>query len=103
MIVCVNGSLTMTVTKQELQRFHEFALSRISNGENEFTWRQLFELWRLDNPSAEEHAQDVAAIQESLDAMELGRMRPISEFDAEFRSRNGITNATTCVAASETA
>ncbi len=51
------------------------------------------ELWRLDNPSDEESAQDVAAIQQSLDAMAAGRMRPLSEFDVEFRTRHGITDA----------
>lgn len=53
---------------------------------------QLFELWRLDNPSDEESTQDVAAIQQSLDAMAAGKMRPFSEFDTEFRTRHGITD-----------
>ncbi len=82
----------MIVTKQELERFHEFALSRVSSGEDDLTWRQLFELWRLDNPTDEEYAQDVAAIQQSLDAMTEGRMRPFSEFDAEFRARHDIAD-----------
>ena len=82
----------MIVTKQELERFHEFALSRVSSSEDELTWRQLFELWRIDNPTDEEFAQEVAAIQQSLDAMTDGRMRPFSEFDAEFRARHGITD-----------
>ena len=82
----------MIVTKQDLERFHKFAVSRVSNSEDELTWRQLFELWRLDNPSDEESAEDVAAIQESLDAIAAGRMRLFSEFDAEFRARHGITD-----------
>ena len=82
----------MIVTKQDIERFHEFAVSRISDGEDELTWRQLFELWRLDNPSDEERAQDVAAIQQSLDAMAAGRMRPFSEFDAKFRTRHGVAD-----------
>ncbi len=55
----------MIVTKQDLERFHEYAVARISDGEEELTWRQLFELWRLDNPSDEESAQDAAAIKQS--------------------------------------
>ena len=82
----------MIVTKQDLERFHQFAVSQISGRGNELTWRQLFELWRLDNPSGEEHAQELAAIRQSLDAMKAGRMRPFSEFDAEFRTRHSITN-----------
>ena len=84
----------MIVTRQDLERFHEFAVSQICDGEDELTWRQLFELWRLDNPSDEEDAQDVAAIQQSLDAMATGRMRPFSEFDEKFRTRHGIADDT---------
>jgi hypothetical protein len=78
----------MIVTKTDLDRFHEFAVARISDGEDALTWSQLFELWRMENPSDE----DVAAIEQSLDAMAAGRMRPFSEFDAEFRTRYGITD-----------
>lgn len=80
------------VTKQGLDRFHEFAISRIADSGNELTWRHLFELWRQQNPSDEEYAQDVAAIQQSLDAMSAGRMRSFPKFDAEFRARHGITD-----------
>jgi hypothetical protein len=82
----------MIVTKKDIESFHEFAVSQISDGEDQLTWRQLFELWRLGRPSDEERAQDVAAIRQSLDAMAAGRMRPFSEFDAEFRNRHGITD-----------
>jgi len=80
----------MIVTQQDVERFHDFALALLSEGEEELTWRQLFELWRLNNQSEEQAAQDIAAIQHSLDTMEQGRMRPFSEFDAEFRARHGI-------------
>ena len=56
------------------------------------TWLQLFELWRMENPSAAEYRENVAAIRESLSAMDAGRMRPFAAFDAEFRSRRGITS-----------
>ena len=47
MIEFVNRRSIMIVTKQDIERFHEFAVSRISDGEDELTWRQLFELWRF--------------------------------------------------------
>jgi predicted transcriptional regulator len=34
--------------------------------------------------------EERAAIQEGLDAMHAGRVRPFEEFDREFRSSNGI-------------
>ncbi len=82
----------MNVTMEELDRFHDFAISLVSGAESEVTWRQLFEAWRLQNPSVAEYEEDVAAIRESLDAMDAGRMRPLSVFDVEFRRRRGITS-----------
>ena len=82
----------MSVTKEELDRFHDFAISLLSSAESDVTWLQLFEAWRLENPSVAEYQENVAAIRESLDAMGAGRMRPFSAFDAEFRKRHGITS-----------
>jgi putative addiction module CopG family antidote len=36
---------------------------------------------------------EVLAIQEGIDDMEAGRVRPIREFDREFRQRNGLPAA----------
>jgi putative addiction module CopG family antidote len=33
---------------------------------------------------------DIRAIQEGIDDMEAGRVRPFREFDREFRRRNGL-------------
>ena len=82
----------MRVTMEELDRFHDFASSLVSGHESDITWPQLFEAWRLHNPSAAEYEESVAAIQESLDSMHAGRMRPFSVFDAEFRCRHGMTS-----------
>jgi len=82
----------MTVSMAELDRFHDFAISLVSGAESDVTWAQLFEAWRLQNPSLAEYEENVAAIRESLDAMDAGRMRPFSAFDAEFRSRRGMTS-----------
>lgn len=70
----------MIVTKEELEKFHDFAISRVSQNQSDLTWRQLFELWRIANPSVAENDENVAAIQESLDAMNENRMRPLAEF-----------------------
>jgi Arc/MetJ-type ribon-helix-helix transcriptional regulator len=37
--------------------------------------------------------REVIAIQEGIDDMESGRVRPIREFDREFRLRNGLPAA----------
>lgn len=82
----------MVVTMKELDRFHDFAISLVSHAKSDLTWPQLFDAWCLQNPSAADYEENVAAIQESLDAMDAGRMRPFCEFDAEFRNRHGITS-----------
>ena len=79
----------MSITKTELDRFHDFAVSLVSGAESDVTWLQLFELWRMENPSDAEYRENVAAIREAMDA---GRMRPLADFDAEFRQRHGITS-----------
>ena len=82
----------MSVTMEEIDRFHDFAISLVSGAESAVTWPQLFEAWYLQNPSAADYEENVAAIRESLDAMDAGRMRPFSAFDAEFRGRHGMTS-----------
>jgi hypothetical protein len=46
----------------------------------------------MENPSDAEYRENVAAIRESLEALEAGRMRPLADFDAEFRKRHGMTS-----------
>jgi hypothetical protein len=82
----------MSVTTDELERFHDFAVSLISGAGAEMTWLQLFDLWRIENPSAAEYQANLAAVRESLEAMDAGRMRPFSAFDADFRNRHDITS-----------
>jgi hypothetical protein len=82
----------MSVTMEELDRFHDFAISLVSGAESDVTWPQLFDAWRLQNPSVADYEENVAAIRESLDAMDAGRMQPFSAFDAEFRRRHGLTS-----------
>jgi hypothetical protein len=78
----------MNITKEEIDRFHDFAVSIVCGPEPDLTWVQLFELWRMENPSVAEYRENVAALRESLEAMDAGRMRPLSDFDAEFRKRH---------------
>ena len=82
----------MHVTRDELDRFHDFAVSLVSHPEADLTWSELLELWRLKNPSVEEHDQNISAIQQALEAMDAGRTRRFCDFDSDFRARYGIQN-----------
>jgi hypothetical protein len=82
----------MSITIEEIDRFHDFAVSLVSSAEADMTWLQLFELWRIENPSTAEYRENVAAIRESLSAMDSGQMRSFAAFDAEFRKRHEIAS-----------
>jgi hypothetical protein len=62
----------MTVTREELDRFHRFAAAQIEIGGAGLSFEQLFDLWRIENPTAEERAENVAAIRQALDDMAAG-------------------------------
>ena len=74
----------MSVTKQELDRFHEFAVSLVADSQSDVTWRQLFGRWRLENPTVDEYDENVAAIQEALDAIDAGHLRSFASFDSDI-------------------
>ena len=84
----------MSVTIGELDRFHDFAISVVTGADKDLTWLQLIELWCVENPSTAEYQENVAAIRESLTAMDAGRMRSFTEFDTDFRKRHGIMSET---------
>ena len=82
----------MSVTREELDRFHEFAVSLVTDSQSDLTWRQLFGRWRLENPTVDDHRENMAAIEEALNAMDAGRMRSFSSFDSDFRERHNIAS-----------
>jgi len=80
----------MHVTRDELDRFHDFALSLVTQSETDLTWVELFELWCQESPSSAEYRENVAAIRQAIEAMQAGRVRPFSDFDSDFRARHGL-------------
>jgi Arc/MetJ-type ribon-helix-helix transcriptional regulator len=63
----------------------EFAL-RLSSGH----YASMDEVLRHALSALDWRDREIAAIQEGIDAMEAGHVRPIREFDREFRAANGI-------------
>ena len=81
----------MAATSTELQNFYQFAEQRLRNGGCDQTLDELYGEWRACNPTPEELETNVFAVRASLRDMEDGKIgRPIEEFAAEFRRRNGI-------------
>lgn len=80
----------MQITKAELDSFHKFAVAVVTTESTDATWEDLIDRWRIENPTPDEFEENVAAIQEAVEEMEQGRMRPFEEFIAEFKQRNNI-------------
>lgn len=80
----------MSITKNELIEFHQFALGKIEGGGNDLSWGELVGLWRLENPSPAEQAEIRSAIQEGLDDIAAGRYRPADEIMKELRRKHSL-------------
>jgi len=81
----------MTTTEHELQSFTEFARQRLSNGGAKPSLDELFDIWRVENPSAELHAENVAAVNAALQDYENGdRGAPAGEHSDQLRREFGI-------------
>jgi hypothetical protein len=80
----------MSITSDELQQFYVFAQHRLHEASGE-TLDDIYAEWRSSNPLADVLDQDVKAVKASLRDLDEGEVgRPVGEFSAEFRRRNGI-------------
>ena len=81
----------MAATTRELQSFYEFVEQRLHARTCDRSLDDLFSEWRACNPTPEELEANALAVRASLRDMDEGDTgRPIDEFAAEFRQRNGI-------------
>ena len=74
----------MTVTRDKLAQFHLFAERELSNGSAE-SIEQLVDLWRLANPTDEQAAADLAAIEQGIADADAGRTVPVEQAFDEVR------------------
>ncbi len=80
----------MSVTHADLASFHSFAHAKLENAEAD-SMSELFSLWLLENPSGEESAQTVAAIQAGLEDIKQGRVIGFEEANQSIREQFGWT------------
>ncbi len=81
----------MANVNEELASFCKFAEFRLHGGDAADSLDSLYAEWRASNPSPELLEIDVRAVRAALRDMEAGQIgRPVDEFLAEFRQRNGI-------------
>ncbi len=78
----------MTTTAQELENFVQFAKTRLATAGIEPSLDELFDLWRMGNPSDTDYAENVAAIAEAIQDYKGGdRGRPAGELSRELREK----------------
>jgi hypothetical protein len=83
----------MSTTEQELESFTQFAKARLRGGEPGPSLDELFDLWRIENPSDTDYAENVAAIAGAINDFRRGdRGRPAGELSRELRKELGIAN-----------
>ncbi|MCA9108796.1 MAG: hypothetical protein KDA52_02515 [Planctomycetaceae bacterium] len=77
----------MTVTKENVDQFHEFAHRKIESSAPALSWDELLIEWQ----SYCERDSINAAIQEGLDDVEAGRHQPADDVVRELRDEFGFS------------
>jgi hypothetical protein len=76
----------MSTAKQDVASFTNFAMAKIGAGGSQLTIDELFDQWRVENPSDEQYAENVAAIRASIEDFKAGERGTIAgEHSAELR------------------
>lgn len=77
------------VSATELQQFALFIQAKLAAGEKQLSPEDVLDEWRDENPTEEEFAESVRAIQVALDAMHAGD-RGISAEESVQKVRDRI-------------
>lgn len=80
----------MAITQEQLDSFHRFASERLGNGGRDLSWSEMLDLWRIENPSADQQAEIYAALDESLSDIQQERHRPVDEVLRELRAKHDL-------------
>jgi hypothetical protein len=79
----------MSTIPDDLAAFQQFAHQKVDAGEAE-SLEELFDLWRLEHPTAEEQAEVREIIRQGLADIEAGRYRPAVEVMQELRAKYNL-------------
>lgn len=81
----------MSVTLEELNRFHGFAVAQIDAAEHEWTLQDLLDEWELQNSDPTRRQEDVLAIRAALRDLERGdRGIPFDEHIQSLATEFGL-------------
>jgi hypothetical protein len=83
----------MATAEQDLADFTSYVLHRIEAGDSDISIDELFDLWRAENPTDEQYAENVAAIQASIQDFNNGERGTLAgEHSAELRREFGLSS-----------
>lgn len=74
----------------DAKSFRDFLDAKLSNGGTNLTLDDALGLWEYENQTEDERQENHRAIQQGLDDIWAGRVRPFEEFDHEFRQKHGL-------------
>ena len=81
----------MTTTEQDLQSFTLFVKEKIESGDQAVSIDELFDQWRLENPSDKLYAENVAAINASIRDFQQGERGTVAgEHSDGLRLKYGL-------------
>jgi hypothetical protein len=81
------GEKTMNSTLSDLHQFTQFVHQRIgASDEKQVNLGELMDEWRLQNPTEQEYAENVAAVNAAIEDFRNGdRGRPAGELSRQLR------------------
>jgi hypothetical protein len=78
-------------TIEQLEQFRVFVLHRLNHGTEQHSIDELYDEWRIKNPTTNETEIDAKAIAASIRDLESGITgRPMEEFLEEFKTNRGL-------------
>ena len=82
-------------TIAQVDSFHRFAVTRLSDGRIDLSMDELLELWRLEHLSPDEVAESVAAVKAAFAEIDNeDAWIDVDEHLAELRSKYGLSGRT---------
>ena len=75
----------------DLRAFKTFVDEKLSNGGASLTLDDALVDWEYENQTEAEREATLQAIRQGLADVESGRVRPVEDFDREFREKHGLS------------
>lgn len=79
------------MTRQEIDSFHQFATNQLDFDElDELSLDEVFDLWRIANPSSTEMSESLVSLRRGLADIEAGRVFSARAVIEELRGKRGV-------------